>query len=98
MNDKIYSIIGIARKGGKVAIGFDVTCSDVEKNKSVLVLMTADASDKTKKNIQFVCEKYNCKFVEYGEKELLGKSLGRKMVGVVSIRDNNIASYILNNV
>ncbi|MDW5300695.1 MAG: ribosomal L7Ae/L30e/S12e/Gadd45 family protein [Sedimentibacter sp.] len=98
MNDKIYSIIGIARKGGKVAIGFDVTCSDIEKNKSALVLITTDASDKTKKNIQFVCEKYNCKYVEYGEKELLGKSLGKKMVGVASIRDINIASYILNNV
>lgn len=98
MNDKIYSIVGIARKGGKISIGYDVTCTAVEKNKSVLVLIAADASDKTKKNIQFICDKYNCKYVEYGEKELLGKSLGRKMVGVLSINDQNIASYILNNV
>lgn len=98
MNDKIYSMIGIARKGGKIAIGYDVTCSEIEKGKSDLVLIALDASDKTKKNVQFFCNKYNCKYIEYGEKELLGKSLGRKMVGVLSISDKNIASYLLNNV
>ena len=95
--NKIYSMIGIANKGGKVAIGYDVTCLNIEKNKSVLVLIAADASEKTKKNILYVCNKYNCKYIEYGEKDLLGKSLGRKMVGVLSINDENIASYLLNN-
>lgn len=98
MKDKIYSMIGIARKGGKVAIGYDVTCLEIQKNKSDLVLIASDASDKTKKNVQFVCDKYNCKYIEYGEKEVLGKSLGRKMVSVLSINDKNIASYLLNNV
>lgn len=95
--NKIYSMIGIANKGGKVAIGYDVTCLNIEKNKSVLVLIAADASEKTKKNILYVCNKYNCKYIEYGEKDLLGKCLGRKMVGVLSINDENIASYLLNN-
>lgn len=98
MNNKIYSMIGIAKKGGKVAIGYDVTCLNIEKNKSVLVLIAEDASEKTKKNILYVCNKYNCKYIEYGEKNLLGKSLGRKMVSVLSINDENIASYLLNNV
>lgn len=98
MNDKIYSMIGIARKGGKIAIGFDVTRGEIENKKSELVLIAVDASDKTKKNVIFFCEKFNCKYIEYGEKDLLGKSLGRKMVSVLSINDKNIASYLLNNV
>lgn len=97
MNNKIYSMIGIANKGGKVAIGYDVTCLNIEKNKSVLVLIASDASEKTKKNILYVCDKFNCKHIEYGEKELLGKCLGRKMVSVLSVNDENIASYLLNN-
>ncbi|MEL7646864.1 MAG: ribosomal L7Ae/L30e/S12e/Gadd45 family protein [Sedimentibacter sp.] len=96
--NKIYSMLGIANKGGKVAIGYDVTCLNIEKKKSVLVLIASDASDKTKKNIQFVCSKHGCKYIEYGEKELLGKSLGRKMVSVLAVNDENIASYLLNNV
>ena len=95
---KIYSMLGIARKGGNISIGFDVTVSDVEKGKSILVIIASDASDKTKKNVKFICDKYNCNYIEFGEKEIIGKSLGRKVVSVLSIRDKNIASYLLNNV
>ena len=95
---KIYSFLGIARKGGNVSIGFDSTKISIEKNKSFLVIIALDASDKTKKNIKFICDKYNCKYIEFGEKELLGKSLGRKVVSVLSITDKNISSYLINNV
>lgn len=94
---KIYSMLGIARKSGNISIGFDATVADIEKNKSFLVLIASDASDKTKKNIKFVCDKYNSNYIEFGEKEIIGKSLGRKVVGVLSISDKNIASYLLNN-
>lgn len=96
--NKIYSILGIARKGGNISIGYDVTCLDVKDNKSKLVLIATDASDKTKKNVQFICDKYETKYIEYGEKEILGKSLGKKMVSVISVKDMNIASYLLNNI
>lgn len=95
---KIYSMLGIARKGGNISIGFDATVSDVEKSKSILVIIASDASDKTKKNTKFICDKYNCNYIEFGEKEIIGKSLGRKVVSVLSIRDKNIASYLINNV
>lgn len=96
--NKIYSMLGIAKKGGKISIGFDVACLDVKNKKSNLVLIASDASDKTKKNIIFFCDKYDIKYVEYGEKEILGKSLGRKVVSVLSVNDTNIASYLLNNI
>lgn len=94
---KNYSMLGIARKGGNISIGFDATKLDIEKNKSFLVLIAKDASEKTKENIIFMCNKYGIKYIEFGEKEMLGKSLGRKVVGVLSVRDKNIASYLLNN-
>lgn len=95
--NKIYSMLGLARKGGKISIGFDVTVIEIKNKKSVLVLIAKDASEKTKKNILYFCKNHNCEYIEYGEKELLGKSLGRKMVSVLSINDDNIASYLLNN-
>lgn len=96
--NKIYSMLGIAKKGGNISIGYDVTCLDVKDNKSKLVLIAADASDKTKKNILFICDKYGVKYIEYGEKDILGKSLGKKMVSVLSVKDTNIATYLLNNI
>lgn len=91
-------MLGIGRKGGNITIGFDAAVSDLEKNKSYLVIIASDTSEKTKKNIRYYCERYNCEYIEYGEKEILGRSLGRKVVSVLSIRDKNIAKYILNNV
>jgi len=96
--NKIYSMLGIARKGGKISIGYDATCIDVQKNKSKLVLIATDASDKTKKNIRFVCDKYGCKYIEYGENEILGQCLGKKMISVLSINDENIVLYVLSNI
>ncbi|NLK65673.1 MAG: 50S ribosomal protein L7ae [Tissierellia bacterium] len=95
---KIYSMLGIARKGGNVSIGFDSTKLNIENNKSFLVIIACDASEKTKKNIKFICNKYNCEYIEFGEKEILGKSLGKNVVSVLSISDKNIAAYLLNNV
>ena len=95
---KIYSMLGIAKKGGNVSIGFDSTKISIENNKSFLVIIALDASEKTKKNIKFICDKYDCEYIEFGEKEILGKSLGKRVVSVLSISDKNIASYLLNNV
>ncbi len=96
--NKIYSMLGIAKKGGNISIGYDATLFNIKGNKSILVLLASDASDKTKKNIQFICDQNNAKYIEYGEKEILGRILGRKVVSVLSITDKNIASYILNNI
>lgn len=96
--NKIYSMLGIARKGGKLSIGFDATCLDIRNNKSKLVLIAKNASEKTNNNIQFECDKYDVKFIEFGEKELIGRCLGKKVVSVLSINDENIVDYILNNI
>ena len=93
--NKIYSMLGIARKGGKLSIGFDAACLEIKNKKSKLVIISKDASEKTKKNIQFECDRYNIKYIEFGEKELIGKYLGKKMVSVLSINDENIMTYIL---
>jgi ribosomal protein L7Ae-like RNA K-turn-binding protein len=90
-------MLGLARKGGNVSIGFDAACLDIKDGKTALALIASDASEKTKSNIIFVCDRYGCRYIEYGEKEGLGRSLGKKVVSVLSINDKNIASYILNN-
>ena len=80
--NKIYSMLGIAKKGGNISIGFDASCLAIKNKQSILVMIAVDASEKTKENIQFLCKKYTINCVEYGEKELLGKSLGKKVVSV----------------
>lgn len=96
--NKIYSMLGIAKKGGKLSIGFDATSLDIKHKKSNLVMIAENASEKTKNNIIYLCDKYNIKYIIYGENEVLGKSLGKKVVSVLSINDINIASYLITNI
>lgn len=98
MNNKIYSMVGIGRKGGKITIGYDATCSDIKNKKSALVIITNDASERTKNNIKLLCDEFKVQIIEFGDKLDLGKSLGREMVSVLSIKDKNIASYLLQNI
>lgn len=96
--NKIYGMLGIARKAGKLVFGYDMAVSLIKSNNAeILVILASDTSDKTKKNIVFECEKYGRKYIEYGEKLVYGKILNKKEVGVLTITDKNIISYIKDN-
>lgn len=95
--NKFYSMIGIARKSGKIAIGYDSSLKLIKKNNNCTVIIAEDASEKTKKNIIYECNKYNCKYMIKGEKQILGKMLGKNNVSIVAISEKNIALYLINN-
>ncbi len=98
LSNKFYGMIGIARKAGKHVFGYDMAVSLIKsKNAEILVIIASDTSDKTKKNIIFECEKYGRKYIEYGEKLVYGRILNKKEVGILTVTDKNIISYLNDN-
>lgn len=96
--NKFYGMLGIARKGGKIVLGYDTTVSLMKSNiVDILVIVANDASEKTKKNIIFECNKYNRNYIEYGEKVVFGKILNKNEVSVLAVTDKNIISYLKDN-
>lgn len=96
--NKFYGMLGIARKAGKLVFGYDTTVSLMKSNiVDILVIVANDASEKTKKNIVFECNKYNRSHIEYGEKVVYGKILNKKEVSALAVTDKNIISYLKNN-
>ena len=96
--NKIYGMLGIARKAGKLVFGYDMAASLIKGNNAeILVILASDTSEKTKKNIVFECEKNGRKYREYGEKLVYGKILNKKEVGVLTVTDKNIISYLEDN-
>lgn len=59
-----------------------------------MVIVTNDASDKTKNNFKYLCNENNIIFLELGEKEKLSKSIGDKNKVVIGIKDENFAKAI----
>ena len=91
-------MIGMARKSGKISIGYDSSLKIIKKNKNCVIIIAQDASEKTKKNIIYECDKYDCKYIIKGEKQILGKFLGKDIVSIVGIYEKNIALYLINNI
>lgn len=60
---KIINLLTICIKAGKTVKGFDSVCSAIKENTVRCVMTASDISDKTLKEISFVCGKYNIPIV-----------------------------------
>lgn len=93
MNSKIKTYVGFAIKKGDVVLGLD----NIKKSKKApkLVIIASDASEKTKKETKFCCQKINAVLIECGKsvEELVEKP----GVKVFAMSDNNLIKAILQN-
>ena len=55
MSRKIISALSLARRGGKLEMGFLATKTALEKNKARAIAVTSDISEGTLKKIKRVC-------------------------------------------
>lgn len=53
MNDRFAGLLGLAKRAGKVTVGFDETVSQVKKRKAFLVLLATDLSPKSEKEWRY---------------------------------------------
>ena len=51
-NDKTLSLLGLARRAGKLLIGHDAVFASVKKRQTKLVILTSDASPRHLKELQ----------------------------------------------
>ncbi|NLY43602.1 MAG: 50S ribosomal protein L7ae [Clostridiaceae bacterium] len=94
MSYKVYGMIGLAQKAGKVVTGEEGCAEAIKKGKSKLVIIAENSSDNTKKKFMDMCFYRNIPYIVFGTKELLGKYTGKKNRAVLSIRDKNFATTI----
>lgn len=88
---KTANLLTICLKAGKTVKGFDSVC-DAVKNGSVFCVLTAsDTSEKTVKEISFVCGKYSVPlFRTELTKEEMGILCG-KITAVIAVCDKGFA-------
>lgn len=94
VNDKIKGLLGLATKAGKIIAGFDAVSESIVKKKAKLVIISIEASDKTKSNIKYLCDRNGITCIEYGETNFLSDAIGKKNKAVICIKDINFATEI----
>ena len=92
--DKILNFLGIARRAGKLSLGFDAAEESVNKKKSKLLILACDVSERTRKSVEKISEKGNIKTV-FSEipMEKIGNAMG-KSVGIISVNDEGFAKRL----
>ena len=89
MNKKFFSLLGFARKAGKVTLGYD---SIIRKKGTVqLLILSRSASERTVKNVQSFGKPVVLVDID---KEEFGRLMGASQVAVVAVTDKNFAEKL----
>jgi len=93
--DKVYGLLGLATRAGKIAFGTEQVLEAITYNKAKLVVIATDTSENSKKKIINTCDKNNVQYVEYGTIEQNSKAIGKTNKAVIAIKDIGFAESIL---
>ena len=93
--DKIYGILGIAAKAGKIVSGFEAIEESVKKKKVNLIIVAKDTSEKTKKEMRFICDKYGITLIVFGKIKDNSHSIGKQNRAIIGICDQGLAKRFL---
>lgn len=94
--DKLHGLLGMARRAGKLSIGFDASLAAVKDGKSALLLLAGDASPKTEKECRFTADSFGAKVCTLPyDKAALADAIGMsKPVAVAAVCDSGFAKAI----
>lgn len=95
MDKKILSMLGIAKKAGKVASGEFLCEESIRNGKAKVVIVSDEASDNTKKRFRDKTTYYQVPLYERFSMEALGKAIGSETRAVICVNDAGIARTII---
>ncbi len=94
LTNKVYGLLGICMKAGKIAFGTDSTMDMLGKRKIKLIIVAKDSSQRTIRHFEEKCEEYNIPFYIFGSKEEISNAIGKDNKTVIGIKDKNLADAI----
>ncbi|MBQ8503374.1 MAG: ribosomal L7Ae/L30e/S12e/Gadd45 family protein [Clostridia bacterium] len=96
MNDKFLSLLGLARRSGRVSLGHDAVINSIVRSKAKLCVMSKDASERLQKEIKHACTYENKNIpviVTHYDLTELSSAVGSK-AAVISVDDEGFAKAL----
>lgn len=94
MVDRIYSFLGLATKAGKEVSGEETCERALKAEKVCLVIVSADASENTRKKFKDMCSYRNVPIRFFGQRDMLGRFSGKEARTVVAVTDPGFAGRL----
>ena len=95
IDDRIYGLLGLCQRAGKLKSGEFAVEKSLKGGKSRLVIVPEDASDNTKKKFKNMTSYRNVPYFELGTKDRLGAQLGKSERSSLSIEDEGFANAMI---
>ena len=95
MDRKLFQILGLCQRAGKLASGETGCLNAVRDSSAELIIIAEDASDNTKKRFTDSARFYNRKLIVIGDKSELGRATGKEERAVLCVIDIGFAKKIL---
>lgn len=92
---KLLSLMGIARKAGKVTFGYDTVTDSILKKTARLIIFTSDLSSRSKRKIESVAKENNVRVLSINVSMNEIYSAIGKSTGIVCINDDGFARTML---
>lgn len=94
---KVLQDISLAKRAGKLVLGFDVVKASLQNGTALLLITANDLSDKTNKEVAFLLQKFNIAHITIEHTlDELWYILGKR-VGVISVTDKGLSEKIMND-
>lgn len=94
MNKKIFSMLSLAQRAGKLLSGEQTVEKAIRSNEALLVITAADAAENTINKFSSKAKYYNIKHISISSKDELNHAIGKINRTVFAITDTNFASKI----
>lgn len=94
MEAKVYDILGLAQRAGKIISGEAGAEAHLHRGNVKLVILAEDASDRTKRVFSDLAAVKRTHVVTAGNKLRLGLALGKSPRAVVLIKDDGFARLL----
>lgn len=88
--------LGLCRKAGCLVLGFDAVKKAVQQGEAKLLLYTSDVSDKTKKEVRFLSDRYHILIKEVPFSMEHMQNVVGKRAGIMAATSQNFADLLSN--
>ena len=85
MENKIYGLLGLSAKAGKLSFGTEAVLEKIFKNKIKLIIIAKDMSEKSKEKIPYYI---------FGTIFENSKAIGKVNKAIIGVEDKNFAEAI----
>lgn len=96
--NKMLSLLGLAKRAGKVVSGEFSVEKAVKSGRACLVIVAEDASANTRKSFKDMCTYYKCPLIFTATKDELGHAIGCEFRASAAVMDSGFAQSLLKHV